>query len=189
MAQNFRVTELTGTNFWSYVKADLLVIPLCFVLSFAFWAFIWHAGQIPSESFPWAQKLWNLEAKNTLLTWSATMPGQSGTPLFFQALHPAVLGGAFALTLCAFTALSAFGLPTMAVYGFIWGIGGMPHGFIAIIVGALVGKYYFQRRFGETKFLQMAPVLVAGYGTGVGLIALIGVALTLIQKAISAAPF
>ncbi len=27
-AQNFRVTELTGTNFWSYVKADLLTVPL-----------------------------------------------------------------------------------------------------------------------------------------------------------------
>ena len=77
----------------------------------------------------------------------------------------------------------------MAVYGFIWGVGQMPHGFVAIVIGALIGKLYFHRKFGQTKFLQMAPVLAAGYGTGVGLVALVGVAVQLITKAISAAPF
>ena len=64
-AQSFRITELTGTNFWSYVKADLLTVPLGLVLSFVFWAFIWHASAIPSENFPFAQEMWDLQAKKT----------------------------------------------------------------------------------------------------------------------------
>ena len=186
MAANFRTTELTGTNFWSYIKADMLVIPLSFCLSLVFWAFIWHSGAIPSEKYPWAMKMWDLDAKNMVLAWSATM---SKTSLFWQALHPPVIGGAFAFTMVMFGLLSAFNLPTMSIYGFIWSVGSMPHGFIATIIGALIGKFYFQKKFGQVRFLQMAPVLCAGYGTGVGLIALIGVAVNLIMKAISASPF
>ena len=39
------------------------------------------------------------------------------------------------------------------------------------------------------RILQMVPVLLAGYGTGVGLVALIGVAVNLIVSAVSGAPF
>lgn len=196
MAQGFRVNELTGTNFWSYIKADLVVVPLSFVLSFAFWAFIWHSGAIPSEKYPFAQKMWDLRAKNDIVMMSATMDTGGAEPLFFQAMKPNVPGGgwtvggaAFLFTILAFLGLSAASLPTMAIYGFIWGLGQMPHGFIVQIIGAFLGKYYFQKRFGEVKFLQMAPVLVAGYSTGIGLIALLGVAVNLITNAVSASPF
>jgi hypothetical protein len=65
----------------------------------------------------------------------------------------------------------------------------MPHGFILLVVGNLIGKFYFQKKYGATRFLQIVPVLLAGYGTGVGLIALIGVAINLIVIAVSGAPF
>jgi len=190
-AQNFRVTELTGTNFWSYVKADLLTVPLGLVLSFVFWMFIWHASAIPSENFPFAQKMWDLQAKNSVIFWTATLDtGAKGTSLFYQAFHPPVIIGAGIFTIIAFLVLQAFSLPTMAVYGFLQGIGaGMPHSFIPIIIGALIGKFYLHKRYGHKRFLQMAPVLTAGYGVGVGLIALMGVAIVLIKNAISAAPF
>lgn len=189
MAQTYRIKELTGTNFWSYVKADLLVVPLSFILSFVFWAFIWHASAIPSDAFPWAQKMWELQAKNTMVMWSITLPNQGGEPLFFQAMHPGTIVGASAFTIGAFTLLSSLNLPTMAIYGFIYGVGQMPHGLIFLIIGAFIGRFYFQKMYGQTQFLQMAPVLLAGYTTGVGLIALLGVAVILIKNAISAAPF
>ncbi|OPZ87418.1 MAG: hypothetical protein BWY76_00472 [bacterium ADurb.Bin429] len=189
MAQIYRTKELTGTNFWSYVKADALIVPLSFVLSFVFWAFIWHSSAIPSDAFPWAQKMWELQAKNTMVMWSITLPAQGGTPLFYQAMHPWTIAGAGVFTVGAFSLLSAFNLPTMAIYGFIYGIGQIPHSLIFLVAGAFIGKFYFQKRFGQTQFLQMAPVLMAGYTTGMGLIALVGVAVMLITKAISAAPF
>jgi hypothetical protein len=188
-AQDFRTHELTGTNFWSYVKATCLIVPLSFILSFIFWAFIWKSGAIPSEMYPYAQKMWELNAKNTVLLYSATLDTGGATPLFFQALHPGVVGSAFAFSVAAFTVLSLLNLPVMAVYGFVQGVGGMPHGFVPIVIGALIGKFYFHRRMGQKRFLEVMPVLVAGYGTGVGLIALIGVAVNLIVTAVSATPF
>ena len=188
-AQDFRSQELTGTNFWSYVKSDCLIVPLSFALSFVFWAFIWHSGAIPSEVYPFAQKIWDLQAKNTALLYSATLEMHGATPLFFQAIHPGVIGGSFAFTMVAFFILSAFSLPVMAVYGFVQGIGQMPHAFLPLVIGALIGRFYLQRKYGQKRILEVMPVLAAGYGTGAGLIALIGVALNLIVKAVSSAPF
>ncbi len=185
----FRSKELTGTNFFSYVWSTALTIPLAFILSFVFWAFVWKSGVIPSDLYPYAQKMWELQAKNSVLLFSSTMETAGAKPLFFQALHPWVIGSSFAFTLIAFTLLSAFRLPVMCVYGFVQSIGGMPHSFVLIVVGAVIGKFYFQRRVGAQRFLQMMPVLLAGYGTGVGLIALIGVAANLIVTAVSGAPF
>jgi hypothetical protein len=189
-AQDFRTQELTGTNFWSYVKADCLIVPLSFVLSFVFWAFIWHSGAIPSEVYPYAQKLWDLQAKNTALLYSATLETQGGVqPLFYQAIHPEVILGSFSFSMIAFVLLSFFSLPVMTIYGFIQGIGQMPHGFIPLVMGALIARFYLQRKFGAKRVLEVMPVVVAGYGTGAGLIALIGVAINLIVTAVSSSPF
>ncbi len=185
----FRSTELTGTNFFSNIKSYALTMPLGFLLSFLFWAFIWKSGAIPSDLYPYAQKMWELNAKNTVLLYSATLPTEGVKPLFFQALHPAVMGGSFSFSILVFVLLSAFKLPVMAIFGFVQSVGHMPHSFMLIIVGALIGKFYFKKRFGEKRFLQMVPVLLAGYGTGVGLVALIGVAANLIVSAVSGAPF
>ncbi len=188
-AQAFRTNELTGTNFWSYVKAQSLIIPLCFVLSFVFWGFIWKSGAIPSQMYPFAEKIWDLRAKNTVLMYSATLDLEGAAPLFFQALHPNVMAGSFSFTMLGFTIMSALRMPIMAIYGFVQGVGAMPHGFVPIVIGALIGKFWFHKRFGQKRVLEVVPVLAAGYGTGVGLIALIGVALNLIVSAVSALPF
>jgi hypothetical protein len=188
-ASAFRTKELTGTNFFSYAKATALTLPLGFVLSFVFWAFIWHSSAIPSELYPYVNKMWELQAKNTVLGFSATLPMEGAKPLFFQALHPAVIAGAFSFCVVGFALLSAFKLPVMAVYGFVQSVGGMPHGYILIVAGAFLGKFYFQKKFGSTRFLQIMPVLLAGYGTGVGLVALLGVAISLIVSAVSSLPF
>ena len=188
-AQDFRSQELTGTNFWSYVKADCLVVPLSFILSFLFWAFIWHSGVIPSDVYPFAQKMWDLAAKNTALLYSATLDTHGATPLFFQALHPNVIAGAFSFSMLAFVLLSVFGLPVMTIYGFVGGIGQMPHAFVPLVIGALAGRFYLQRKFGQKRVLEVMPVIAAGYATGAGLVALIGVALNLIVTAVSSSPF
>ena len=188
-AQDFRTQELTGTSFWSYVKADCLIVPLSFILSVVFWGFIWKSGAIPSDLYPYAQKMWDLQAKNTVLLYSATLPNAGAQPLFFQALHPGVIAGSFSFGIVAFALLSAFSLPVMAIYGFVQGIGSMPHGFVPLVVGAIIGKYYLQKKYGQKRVLEVMPVVAAGYGTGAGLIALIGVAANLIATAISSAPF
>lgn len=187
-AQDFRSNELTGTRFTSYVKAQALIVPLSLLLSFVFWGFIWKSGAIPSDAFPFAQKMWELRARNTVLLYSATLDTGGAAPLFFQAMKPPFIAAGFSVTALGFGLLSWLNLPVMAIYGFLQGIGNVPHNFVPLVVGAFLGRFYFRRKFGEQTFLQRVPVIAAGYGTGIGLVALLGVAINLIVSAVSASP-
>ena len=189
MAQSLRTLELTGTKLTGQVKAWLLTTPLIFVLSFAFWSFLWKEAPIPSDLYPYAQKMWDLNAKSTMILWTATT-GETGTvTLFERSFHPEFLGAGFGFSVLLFAALSAFGLPTMLVYGLARGLGAMPHGLLLELTGALIARFYLQRRFGRKPFLRAAPILLAGYLAGMGLIGMVGVAIPLITSAISMAPF
>ncbi|OPZ28393.1 MAG: hypothetical protein BWZ02_01320 [Lentisphaerae bacterium ADurb.BinA184] len=193
-AQSFRVNELTGVSFRSLIKIDMVTQPTMFLFSILFWAFIWHSSAIPSEAFPAAQINWNLRSKNDALLYSSTFAA-SGTggsikdSEFMQAIHPKTIGAGCAVTVAAFTTLNALNLPTLMVYGMIRGLGQLPHYMCLEIVGALLGRFYFQKKFGRSEFLRMAPTVMAGYFTGVGLISMATIAVKLIQSAVSAAPF
>jgi hypothetical protein len=197
MAQSFRVNELTGVNFRSLLKAELVAVPVLFVLSWAFWGFIWYSGPVPSDAYPYAQVNWEFAAKNNVLLFSSTFVSEGENAAtksimdsqFGQALHPKVIGTGFGLTVIGFALLTIFGLPTMLIYGFIRGLGQFPHVMALEIVGALISRYYLQKRFGAENFLRMAPTALAGYFTGVGLISMAIIAMRLIKEAVSSAPF
>ena len=55
--------------------------------------------------------------------------------------------------------------------------------------GALLGRYYFAKRFGESKWKAYAPILLAGYSCGMGLIGMTSIAVALISKAVSSVVF
>lgn len=194
-AQSFRVNELTGVNFRSLIKADAVTMPILLVFSWLFWGFIWHSAPVPSEAFPAAQIHWELQSKQDALLLSSTFapPGATHSSIldseFMKAVHPRSIGAGFAFTLAAFALLSTLGLPTLLIYGVIRGLGQLPHVMILEIVGALLGRYYFQKKFGADNFLRMAPTVLAGYFTGVGLVSMPTIAMKLIQSAVSAAPF
>ncbi len=198
-AQSFRVNELTGVNFRSLIKADMVAVPCLFLLSFMFWAFIWKSNAVPSDIYPAAQLNWELRAKQDTLLFSATFrpegedggqPGRSFADTeFARALHPKFIAGGGIFTLALFIVFSLFGLPVMFIYGMIRGFGQLPHTMMLEIVGAMIGRYYLQKKFGSENFLRMAPTLLAGYYTGVGLIGMATVAMNLIKNAVSSAPF
>jgi len=196
-AQAFRVNELTGVHFWSLFKTDLVALPILFGLSLLFWGFIWHSDAVPSEMFPAAQVKWELQAKNQILLYSSTYvaPGEDpdeksmADSEFMKAIHPFVIGSGFFGIIVAFALLSAFGLPIMLIYGFMRGLGQLPHYMFVEIIGALVGRYYFRKKYGQKEFLRAAPTVLAGYFTGVGLIGMATIALRLIKAAVSSAPF
>jgi hypothetical protein len=139
--------------------------------------------------YPFAQKMWDLQVKKRMIMWSATM-GEGTVTLFERSWHPEYLGVGFAFAVIVFTTLSLLGLPTMLIYGMARGLGqGLPHILILEIVGAFLARYYFHRKFGRKPFLKTAPILMAGYLVGTGLIGMAAVAIRLIDSAISMAPF
>jgi hypothetical protein len=193
-AQSYRVNELTGVSFWSLVKTELVVAPVLFTLSFLFWAFIWRADGVPSVAFPWAEANWELYAKNQTLLYSATFvpPGEAGSAVdseFMRAIHPSVIVGAFFGSVGLFTATALVGIPAAFYYGVFRGLGQLPHTMMLELAGALLVRYWLNRRFGKERVAQALPVVFAGYLTGVGLIGMATIALRLIKGAVSAAPF
>ncbi|MDP7638376.1 MAG: peptide transporter [Candidatus Hydrogenedentes bacterium] len=198
MAQSFRTNELTGVRFWSLIKTDIVALPVLFFLSLIFWAFMWHSDAIPSNIFPAAQVNWELMAKNNVLLFSSTYVAPDEDPneksvmdseLMQRAIHPKVIVSGFIACVTVYGVLAILGFPIMLIYGMIRGLGALPHTMVLEIVGAMLGRYYFQKRYGPINFLRNAPALLAGYFTGVGLISMATIAIKLIKPAISGDPF
>lgn len=177
----WREIELTGTNFRSIIKAELLVLPVVLVASLLFSQYIWRLAPIPSVQYPYAQELWHLQALNTLLLQSATLEGDSP---FFQALNFTYAGWGMGLGVATYALLASFKLPIMLIYGVTRGLGqSTPHGILLEVIGAFVGKYYFMKKYGLT-WRQYAPVLLAGFSCGMGLMGMLAMGFTLIMRSL-----
>jgi hypothetical protein len=178
---DFREIELTGTSLRGIIKAEIVVFPVVMVASLLFSQFIWQLAPIPSASYPYAQELWHLQALNTLLMQTSTLEGNS---LFFQALNGWYVTAGLGLGLVTYILLMIFGLPVLLVYGIVRGLGqSVPHGLILEVVGALLGRYYFLKRYGK-RWRQYAPVLLAGFSCGMGLMGMFAMGATLILKSL-----
>ncbi len=77
----------------------------------------------------------------------------------------------------------------MAFYGLVMAFAAIPQWTIPCFVGGLLGRYYFQPRFGVEKWRKYAPVLLAGYSCGMGLVGMTAAAIALLFQSISYLPF
>ena len=181
-AQLFREVELTGTRFSSIIKAELLLLPLSLVCGFVFWSLVWQMEPIPSPTFQYAQTYWHLIALRQCLWYSATLGGET---LFDQAIKGWWIAGSFVMAGGLFGVMSWLGWPISLVYGFVRGLGGLPHLLIPEMAGALLARYWLEPRFGTQQWRQYAPVLLAGYACGMGLVGMSAVAIALISKSVT----
>ena len=60
----------------------------------------------------------------------------------------------------------------------------MPHFIIPSFIGALLGKYYFEKRYGQ-EWRKVIPLLGAGFGVGLGLITMLAIGLVFLSKTVS----
>ncbi|MCL5269188.1 MAG: OPT/YSL family transporter [bacterium] len=184
--QLFRTMELTRTKFTSIIKAEFMMFPIIFIFSFLFWWFFWKLNQIPSDQFPFAARLWPVAARQSYLIFTANSTDQ---PLLLQALKPQLIAGAAVVGLAIYMGLAAFKLPVIFFYGMVGGIGAPLHAGLPLLVGALFGRYYFRRKFGEERWARFVPVVAAGFACGMGLSGMTAVALALIGQCTRTLPF
>lgn len=92
-------------------------------------------------------------------------------------------------TLVLFGISSLFKVPILFFYGFMGGFQAAPMNTIPMFTGACLGKFYFRKRFGDVRWGQYAPVLAAGFGCGMGLTAMTGIAVALVTKSVNYLPF
>jgi hypothetical protein len=186
MAVFYKQCELTGTKFWSIWKTQIVLFPIILISSIFFMNFIWGLNEIPSAVYPFADRMWWLYAENACIMYSATLGEYSIFEESFNWLYLG-LGSAFGLVL--FPVMSVLGAPVMLTYGLIRGLGQvMPHYVIPQFIGALIGRYYFQKRLG-LMWRQYIPVVSAGFACGMGLITTVGVGITFLSKAAVPLPF
>lgn len=179
----FRTTELTGTKIWSMIKAEAFVLPIVLVATIVFTQFIWRIAPVPSSAFPYAEKFWELTAYRQGLMYSSTMPGGQHGP-FAQAFVPLYVMIGLGLALATYASLSFFGLPVLLVYGVIRGMDqSTPDVILPQFVGALLGRYYFAKKFG-TNWPQYRVVFFAGFTCGTGLIMMLSLGLVFMSKAV-----
>jgi len=178
---NFRQIELTGTSIRGIIKAEIVVFPIVMTASLLFSQFIWRLAPIPSSAYPFAQQIWHLQALNTLLMQSSTLEGSAA---FYQALNFIYVIAGVGLGVITYAILTVFGLPIMLVYGMVRGLGQtLPHGHILEVLGALLGRFFFLKRYGA-MWRQYAPVLLAGFSCGMGLTGMFAMGVTLILKSL-----
>lgn len=185
-AQGWRETALTGTPVKSLLKAELLMFPIMLVCSIMFWSYIWSLGAIPSPLFPYAQLYWPLHAETQAL-WATAQ--SEGTTYLIDAVKLDLITGAAAVSALLFALLSGVGISTGYFYGLIQGVVVLPHTNLVIFAGAIIGRYYFARRFGEQTWRRYTPVLLAGYFCGAGLVGMLAIAVVFFKKAVHTLPY
>ena len=183
-AQVFKQLELTRTQFGSLVKMTLLTLVVMFVCSFLFWTLIWKLGPIPSAAYPFVNKMWPFHATMQTFWAKSTLPG-AGASLVTDIIRWDYIGVGLMFSGLLYASLTLFGAPVGVFYGFVAGLGGWPHFAVLNLIGALLGRYYFERRFGVDRWYAYSPIVLAGYSCGVGLIGMTSIAVALISKAVS----
>jgi hypothetical protein len=186
-AAKFREIELTKTTFTSYFAVEFIMFPITFVLSFAFWSVIWKLNPIPSSAYPFVMRMWPLQAYNACLWQTATLQGHS---TMLNAIKFDVIGWAAAGGGVLYYVVHALGGSPMWWYGMIGGLGAWPHQVIPTMTGALISRYYLANKFGgQEQWFKYAIVMNAGFACGIGLVGMAGVAVALINGAITQSPF
>jgi hypothetical protein len=179
----FRKTELTGTNFRSMIAAEVFVLPVAIISLLVFSQMIWAIAPVPSDAFPFAQKMWELQAYRQGLIMTSTMPeGKNG--LFAEAFKPEYLFAGTGIAIGLYALLSFFGLPILLVYGLIRGLDqSTPDVILPQFIGAMLGRFYFQKKFGA-MWRQYIIVFAAGYGAGTGLVMMLALGIVFMSKAV-----
>jgi hypothetical protein len=184
----FRKTELTGTKISSMVKAELFVFPITIVAMVVFSHFIWKIAPVPSSAFPYAQQWWELAAYRQGLLYTSTLAGGEHSQ-FSQAFHPGYLFSGLGASLALYALLSALGLPVLLFYGIVRGLDqSAPHVIVPEFAGALLGRYYFAKKFGP-RWKHYIIVFFAGYSCGVGLIMMFSLGLVFMSKSVFQSPY
>ena len=177
----FKQLELTRTKFTSIVKAELLMMPINIVFSFVFWAFFWYLTAIPSSVYPFVDKIWPFEAINRSLIMTATMEGRQW---LLESLNGWRIAAGFAGGIGMYMLVAAMKWPVFLFYGGSGGIGVDPAGPVLLLIGALLGRFYFARKLGKELWFRYVPVLTAGFFCGAGLVGMLVVGLTIVTNSV-----
>ena len=98
---------------------------------------------------------------------------------------PIILFGA-GFGVFVYATMSFLGLPIFLIWGYVQSVLGIPHNLLPQILGALLARFYFWKRYGRQEWRRYAMVLAVGFGVGMSLIGMFCAAFAMVSKAVSA---
>ena len=182
-AQTFKQLDLTKTTFGSVIKLNLVTMVLMLVCSFIFYSLVWKLNPIPSAAYPFTQKIWPLNATMKAIWVKSTLPGE--TSFLLEVIKVEYIAAGLIIMSGLFGLITFIGGSPLFFYGLVGGLSLTTWQTMPTFIGAILGRYYFAKRFGEEKWRSYVPIVAAGYGAGIGLIGMTTIAIALISKAIS----
>jgi hypothetical protein len=180
--QGFRVLELTGTKITSQIKTLVLTLPIVVVASFFTAEILWRMAPVPSSAYPWTERMWEMNLRNWAVIYTSTLEGGSQ---FLEALHGNYIVWGLVAGSSILGVLTVLGLPVMFIFGALGGLSQVSPGTMFCgLLGAVVGKFYFRRKY-KDMWLKYMTVVLAGFGCGMGIISMVGMAFTVITRMLS----
>jgi hypothetical protein len=77
----------------------------------------------------------------------------------------------------------------MLVFGAVWGLAqSNPGAIFCTMLGAFVGRFYFRRKY-KDMWLRYMTALMAGFGCGIGLTAMIAMSFNVIVMMLNPTPW
>ena len=130
------------------------------------WQYYFLADTDPNFSSPWIQR-------------------STDEPWLFRAIKPRIIGLGTTVALVSYIVLSLFGLPVLLVFGYVRALTTIPHWMVTEVIGALLARYYFSKKYGVKQWRTYAPVLAVGFACGMALMGMASISIALIQKSVS----
>ena len=113
---DFRTQELTGTKFTSIIKAELCIFPVVIISSIVFAQYLWSLAPIPSTLYPYANQMWEQQARQQAAMQSSTLGGAAGRQ-FYEAIKWKYIAGSTGIGVLLYSVLAWAGAPVMLCYG------------------------------------------------------------------------
>ena len=114
----------------------------------------------------------------------ATSTVEGGAAWMLKALKFKYMIGGGIAGILLYSLLLSIHAPVAIFYGIVGGIATFPHQAIPMLLGALLGRFYFAKKIGKENWKRYTPILLAGYACGMGLIGMFSIAIALIAKTV-----
>ncbi|MDA0333556.1 MAG: hypothetical protein O2782_00130 [bacterium] len=130
------------------------------------WVHYFVVDTDPNFSSPWIQR-------------------STDEPWLFRAIKPNIIAAGTVIGLGSYILLSVLGLPVLLVFGYIRSLTALPHWMVTEVIGAMLARYYFNKKYGTKQWRTYAPVLAVGFACGMALMGMASISIALIQKSVS----
>ena len=71
------------------------------------------------------------------------------------------------------------------MFGYVRALTTIPHWMVTEVIGAMLARYYFAKKYGQKEWRTYAPVLAVGFACGMALMGMAAISIALIQKSVS----